>query len=127
MKRIFAFTTVLCLFSSAFSCSGKAEKATQEHKPELSVNGKTIVRVGNFGFRCDAFSDTINFPKDIQLEEHNYSKDAENIDDAMHELDMDILQGNAPDIIFTSAEYMDRLIRKDAMADMFQLMDDYGG
>ncbi len=127
MKKIIAISAALALFCAATACSSAKESSVTMNEANYTDDGKPLLRVGNFGFYDSAFSDYLGFPHDFKTESVNYMKDTEDFDEASRLLDMDMIQGKAPDILFAPPDKMYNYIRKGAMTDMFALMDEYGG
>lgn len=126
MKKTMITAAAVAMLA-AVSCTSKPDSSVSEKEPVFTEDGKPVVTVGSFGYYDEAFSDYLTLPKDIELEFVNYSKDTDSFEDAHRALDMALITGDGPDILFTSTEHMYTLIRKGAMADMFALMDEYGG
>lgn len=125
MKKTMITAAVMMI--AAVSCTSKPDSSVSEKEPVFTEDGKPVVTVGSFGYYDEALGDYLNFPKDIELNYVNYFSGTEDWDEARRALDMALITGDGPDILFTSTEHMYTLIRKGAMADMFALMDEYGG
>ncbi len=135
MKKMLLLLSVILI--AAVSCSPKSESSSEISltEPKFSENGKPVVVVGTFGYHDPLFSDQNNKPTDIEIEIVNYSKgieadystkEKENAyyDAIMHELDMALISGNAPDLLFMSPEDVERLNGLGALTDLYSLMDE---
>ncbi len=135
MKKMLLLLSVILI--AAVSCSPKSESSSEISltEPKFSENGKPVVVVGTFGYHDPLFSDQNNKPTDIEIEIVNYSKgieadystkEKENAyyDAIMHELDMALISGNAPDLLFMSPEDVERLNGLGALTDLYGLMDE---
>ncbi len=135
MKKMLLLLSVILI--AAVSCSPKSESSSEISltEPKFSENGKPVVVVGTFGYHDPLFSDQNNKPTDIEIEIVNYSKgieadystkEKENAyyDAIMHELDMALISGNAPDLLFMSPEDVERLNALGALTDLYSLMDE---
>lgn len=137
MKRSLLFLSAI-LMAAAVSCSTGAERSSEISLTEtkFSESGKPIVVVGTFGSTDPLFNDQNNKPTDIEIEIVNYAKgieadystkEKENAyyDALSHELDMALLSGNAPDLLFMDANDAMRLNRLGALTDLYSLMDEF--
>lgn len=127
MKKLIAFSAAAALLCAFTACSSGKESSITMNEAKTSDDGKTIITVGNFGFYDSAFSDTLGFPQEFKVESRNYMKGDISFDDAARQLDLDMIQGDAPDVLFAPPDKLYNYIRKGAMADMYELMDEYGG
>lgn len=135
MKKILLFSLILI---ATVSCSQKSESSSEISltEPKFSENGKPVVVVGTFGYQDPLFNDQNNKPTDIEIEIVDYAKgieadystrEKENAyyDEVMHELDMALISGNAPDLLCMTPEDIERLNSLGALTDLYGLMDEF--
>lgn len=137
MKKALLFLSAI-LTAATVSCSQKSQSSSEVSLTETKFtdDGKPVVVVGTFGYTDPLFNDSLNKPTDFEIEIVNYAngieadystKETENAyyDTIMHELDMALLSGNAPDLLCMTPDDTERLNRLGALTDLYSLMDEH--
>ena len=127
MKKIITLTAILALICSAAACSSEKESSVPLNEVQYADDGRQMLTVASFGKITPKFAAYTKFPLDFKVEVINYCPDGTTYEEASRQLDMDMIQGKSPDILFAPPEKMYNYIRKGAMTDLFPLMDEYGG
>lgn len=137
MKKITSFITSVMILTAAVSCSGKPKESTNAPiaEPKLTADGKPVITVGTIGYVDPLFNDYLNNPTDVEIETINYYAGLEadvspqaNKDESINRIiDLEIISGNAPDILCLPPEFMTHFIRSGTMTDLYELMDEYDG
>lgn len=123
------------------SASAKKNSDFKENEARYSEDGKPIITFGTLGGVPGLFNDDFKKPKNVEIEIVDYSKlvDESNYDlytmdgynnywdEVYRKIDLEIISGNAPDILYTSADHMEKCINKGIMADLYPIMDEYDG
>lgn len=134
MKKIIAFTLAFSLMA-AFSC-GKDKDSSSEpdgdtQQDMLTTNEITIGMPEINKLVEPAIISFNNSQKAYQLKIVDYSKLVSEDDNfhsnALRQLQMDLILGTAPDIIVLNPSYTQPLVHKEVFADMYELMDSFGG
>lgn len=127
MKKLISVSVLLGLVCAASACSsGKTDSITM-NDTKFADDGSQIITVATFGSSNPKLSGFTSFPLGFKYEIKNYMPGEDiSFEEASHQLDMDVIQGKSPDVLFAPADKMYNYIRKGAMADLFQLMDEYG-
>lgn len=131
MKKAFSFLIAIIAICSMVSCN--SDKPTE---PSLPMNeavynedGKAVVTVGTFEYIDPLFNDNLKKLKNIEVNIVNYAdgidydEESEYIAAKNNALNMAMLSGNAPDIIYMNASDMLNYNRKGILTDLYPLMD----
>lgn len=123
MKKALLFLSAI-LIAAGVSCSPKSQSSPEVSltAPKFSEDGKPVVVVGTFGYTDPLFNDQNNKPRDIEIEVVNYAKSTE--DDYSTSLDMALISGNAPDLLFMLPDDAERMNRVGALTDLYSFMDE---
>ena len=127
MKRSYILCLTLGIVCILTACSSDKETSINLNEVKYAEDGKQILTVASFGSITPKFSAYTQFPHDFSVEIVNYCPEGTTYEEASRQLDMDMIQGKSPDILFAPPEKMYNYIRKSAMADLYPLMDEYGG
>lgn len=134
MKKIIAFTLAFSLMAT-FSCgknkdsSSEPDGDTQQDmltETEITIGMPTVNKlvepsiISFNNIKKGSHIRTIDYSKLVEEDDAEHSK-------AMQQMQMDLITGNAPDIIVLNPSDMQTLVHKDFFADMYELMDSYGG
>ena len=138
MKRQLILMTAAALLFLSAACSQKKTASSVRSDilsgGTVSSSGKTEITVGMPAVNKLVEPAIISFnnsQKDYYIKIIDYSKFVEdddvNCSKAKKQLQLDLIKGEAPDIIVMNPSDMQALVRKGVFADMYGLMDDYGG
>lgn len=132
MKKITSLLTAVSVMLFFTACSDKEIKTDTVSVSE-SKSGRTVITIGTVG-EMTVFPTEYEFnasQSDYSFEIKDYSKMVDNDDEecskAFGLLRLDIISGNAPDIISVWATPMSEFIRTGMFEDIYTLMDEYGG
>lgn len=122
-KRIFAAATAAAICLTVSSC-GKTEKKT----PELTEDGKKIVKVYSMYVNSNVYDDIrlfnrLNDEYEVQLTEYN----AEYGEDSVNRFNADMAAGKFPDVLiyyYLDDEFpIESYTQKGALADLYEFID----
>lgn len=132
MKKITSLLLTVSVMLSFTACSEKENKTDTGIVPE-KTSEKPVVTIGTVG-ELSRFPAEYEFnlsQSKYRIQIKDYSKLVEDDDaecsKAFGKLKLDIISGNAPDIISVWSTPMSELIRTGMFEDMYSLMDEYGG
>ena len=134
MRKIIAFALTFSLLA-AFSCGKQTDTSSEpDGDTQQDVIPDSDITIGMPAINKLVEPAVISF-NNSQKENHikiiDYSKLVSE-DDNMHsnalrQLQMDLITGTAPDIIVLNPSVMQPLVHKEVFADMYELMDSFGG
>ena len=127
MKKLITLSVVLGLVCAVTACSSGKSDSVKLNEVQYAEDGRQVLTVGMFGSYSEKLTAYTQFPLDFKIEVKNYMPEGTEYAEAARQLDMDMIQGKSPDILFAPADKMYNYIRKGAMADLYPLMDEYGG
>lgn len=127
MKKLITLSVVLGLVCAVTACSSGKSDSVKLNEVQYAEDGRQVLTVGMFGSYSEKLTAYTQFPLDFKIEVKNYMPEGTEYAEAARQLDMDMIQGKSPDILFAPPEKMYNYIRKGAMTDLFPLMDEYGG
>lgn len=129
MRKKIVLLLASAVLTAAVACGEKSEISLTETSYDES--GRPVVTIGMFGSGpLPDLGDHLSAPTDIAVEYVNYAKDVgEDYDGekAFMQAKQAILSGDPPDIIALSPEFMLRLYKLGALADLYELMEEYDG
>ena len=135
MKRIIALSLVFAVMAAGFSCGKKNNSSSEPDgdtqqdmltETEITIGMPTVnklVEPSIISFnnsKKGSHIKTIDYSKLVEEDDAEHTK-------AMQQMQMDLITGNAPDIIVLNPSDMQTLVHKGFFADMYELMDTYGG
>ena len=126
MKKFITLSLLLSLICAVTACSSSKESSLTLNETRFTEDGKQILTVASFGSLGAKFTSYTQFPIDYKIELKNYMPEDTTFEEASRQLDIDMIQGKSPDILFAPVDKMYSYIRKGAMADLFPLMEEYG-
>ena len=127
MKKLITLSFTIGMLCAVSACSSGKKDSVTLNEVQYADDGRQVLTVASFGSITPKFAAYTKFPLDFKVETVNYCPDGTTYEEASHQLDMDMIQGKSPDILFAPPEKMYNYIRKGAMTDLFPLMDEYGG
>ena len=127
MKKLITLSFTIGMLCAVSACSSGKKDSVTLNEVQYADDGRQVLTVASFGNITPKFAAYTKFPLDFKVETVNYCPDGTTYEEASHQLDMDMIQGKSPDILFAPPEKMYNYIRKGAMTDLFPLMDEYGG
>lgn len=135
-NKIITFFSSAMLIALTFTSCGSKNDETKNSKPvsesdsqaetktqltlALPWNDTEITKAANIFNKS-------NDKYEVTVKSAYNSSDRNNFDDAMQRIQMNILSGDAPDIIAASPAQMLSMIKKGYMADIYPLMENYDG
>ena len=127
MKKLITLSLAIGVLCAVSACSSGESDSVKLNEVQYAEDGRQVLTVGMFGSYSEKLTAYTQFPIDFQIEVKNYMPEGTEYAEAARQLDMDMIQGKSPDILFAPADKMYNYIRKGAMADLYPLMDEYGG
>ncbi|MBD5145531.1 MAG: extracellular solute-binding protein [Ruminococcus sp.] len=124
-KKIFAMLTAAALCLTVSSCGGnESEQVPETAAAETTAEGKKIIKLTAYGMNSDYKTAVNDFNKtndeyEIEVTD-NFSLEKS---DALTLLNLEIISGNAPDIISTYGLPMESYAEKGLLADFYDFID----
>ncbi|MDO4864841.1 MAG: hypothetical protein Q4A05_11795, partial [Ruminococcus sp.] len=100
MKKYIALAFILGAVCASTACSSGKESSVPLNETKFADDGRQVLTVASFGSITPKFSAYTQFPLDFKVEIVNYLPDGTTYEEASRQLDMDMIQGKSPDILF---------------------------